>query len=69
LIFRPGKKYKLYYWDNGWKEIGEKAASENDKFLLFQNVPSNALYILKPDYSQGRERPFIINEKGERLWF
>ena len=69
LFFRPGKNYQLYYWDNGWKLIGEKIATPDAHVMLFENAPKNALFLLIPEYSQGKERPFIITDEGKRVWF
>jgi len=69
LMFRPGKKYKLYYWDNGWKNCGEEIARENSTELVFVSAPPNALYLLIPEYSQRKERPFSISKDGERQWW
>jgi hypothetical protein len=69
LIFRPGKSYKLYYWDNTWKLAGIKTAEKDAHTMLFENVPTNALFRLIPEYSRGLERPFIIAEDGKRAWF
>lgn len=69
LIFRPGKKYELYYWDDDWVLAGEQTASDNCKELVFDNVPGNALMLLIPEYSEGRERPFIITADNKRYWW
>jgi hypothetical protein len=71
LIYRPNKKYRLYYWNSTWKLIAEKTTPEigQVKEMSFENVPKNALLMLVPEYTQRKERPFIINEKGERLWW
>lgn len=69
LRFRPGKRYKLYYWNNKWKLIGEKNTDAKTTQLVFANVPKNALYILVPEYTQKKERPFTVNDKGERNWW
>lgn len=69
LLFRPGKKYNLLYWNNAWVKVGVQIPDEQTRELIFENVPSNALLLLIPEYSQGKERPFIITESGERLWF
>lgn len=37
--------------------------------LVFENIPSDALLLLLPEYTQGKERPFIFTETGERQWF
>ena len=69
LKFRLDKKYTLYYWNNNWISVGEKTAVEGSSFLVFENVPKNALLLLIPEYSQGKERPFIITDNQERIWF
>lgn len=69
LTYRPGKIYRLYYWDDKWIAIGKQIAANSQDQMIFENVPSNALLLLRPEYSENKERPFIINETGERLWF
>ncbi len=76
LQFRAGKKYTLYYWDTTqgkWQLVKTKVATPNPdgRFepLVFDNVPSNALMRLIPEYSQQKERPFTINENGLREWW
>lgn len=69
LIFRPGASYKLYYWNNGWQALGTQKAPPGATSLVFDQVPNNCLLLLIPDYSKGKERPFIITEDGTRLWF
>ena len=68
LIYRNGKKYALYYWDNKWIKIGIRISSGN-QYLKFENVPSNALLVLLPEYTQKKERIFTIDEKGHRFWW
>jgi hypothetical protein len=69
LVFRPGKKYKLLFWNNKWTPIGEVIADANQKALVFAQVPRNALLLLIPEYSQRKERPFTISDSGERTWW
>jgi hypothetical protein len=69
LIFRPGKQYTLQYWDNEWKVLGRQTAATGARTLVFTNVPRNALLRLIPEYSQGKERPFTMDDKGERNWW
>lgn len=69
LIFRPGKNYKLYYWNNGWKLSGQQRAAEGSTELIFAAVPKNALFLLLPEYSEGKERPFLITDEGARVWW
>lgn len=69
LKFRPYKQYKLMYWDKEWKVTGSKTTEEDTQELIFKDVPSNTLFILIPEYSERKERPFIITNQGERVWF
>jgi hypothetical protein len=69
LKFRVGKTYKLMYYDKGWKTIAEQTAKEDTKELIFDNVPKNALLLLAPNYGEKKERPFVITDEGERLWW
>jgi hypothetical protein len=49
--------------------VGERTAVDGVQSLVFENVPKNALLLLIPEYSQGKERPFIITDNQERIWF
>ncbi len=69
LIFRKDKKYDLFYWNNQWVLVGTKIAENLTTELIFDNVPKNALLLLIPEYSQNKERPFIIEDDGTRVWF
>lgn len=54
--------FELFYWDNGWKSLGKKKGTGN--FLLFDNVPEGALYMLKNCRwkKDGGERIFIYRD-------
>jgi hypothetical protein len=69
LAFRAGSKYILFYWLNKWVEVGTKIADKPFTKLQYENVPSNVLLLLIPDYSKGKERVFIIDSKGNRKWY
>jgi hypothetical protein len=69
LKYRPGKKYRLYCWEGDWKAIGEQTAGEGCTKLVFDKVPANALMIMIPEYTQKKERPFMILENGDRVWW
>jgi hypothetical protein len=68
LAYQSGKIYRLYYWDNTWKLIGKQVAAVNMHQLLFANVPRNALYLLIPEYSEKKERPFMVLDNGKINW-
>lgn len=69
LRFRPKKKYELFYWDRDWISAGTVTTSIDTKELIYQNVPSNALLRLIPEYSEQKERPFIVLDNGIRYWW
>lgn len=70
LIFRPNKRYRLVYWKRtNWEIIEQKTTKEGTKELVFENVPKNALLMLIPEFSKHKERPFVITDEGERLWW
>ncbi len=69
LAFRTGKSYELFYWNNSWKTLGKRRALFNTHELLFTNVPGNALYLLIPEYSEKKERPFMILDNGKIKWW
>jgi len=69
LKFRGGVQYGLYYYDNHWVKLGRSVPTETTMRLRFKNVPKNAVLLLKPIDSNGKERPFTIDENGERSWW
>ncbi len=69
LKFRTGKVYTLYYYDKKWIKHSRKIPNSGSNRLLFKDVPKNALLILRPEYSKGKERPFSIQDNGTRLWW
>lgn len=69
LLYQANKKYKLYYWDVKWQLLATKVAPQNCEQMVFDKVPLNALLILVPEHSKGKERPFIVTKEGRRVWF
>ena len=69
LRFRPGKRYELFYWNNRWKSLGVQTATVESSALQFVHVPRNVLMLLIPEYSEEKERPFIIMDDGSRYWW
>ena len=68
LICRANKKYTLYYWDGEWIKSGEKEI-EKERELSFSGLPSNTVYLLIPEYSQGKDRPFTVQSDGTLLYW
>jgi hypothetical protein len=69
LAFQPGKSYKLFYWNNSWKLLAKKTAGINIHELSFINMPRNALFLLLPEYSEKKERPFMVMDDGKVKWW
>jgi hypothetical protein len=62
-----GDEYKLCFWKNGeWITIGVQKAKEY--FLVFDNVPSNSLYLLH-DLTKGNEERIFTYENGKQVWW
>jgi len=65
--FNQGKEYIFYYWNDKWIETGKAIAKDGP--LVFNNVPSNAIYWLVEKDSRKEERIFTINDDGEQVWW
>jgi len=64
---RVGDEYQMFYWDEVWYSLGRRTGDKSHLFI-FENAPSNTLYLLR-NYSRGREeRPFIY-ENGKQLFY
>lgn len=66
LIYREGMTYALYYWDNAW--VLHDAQKARGKSMFFEKLPSNTVYLLVPEYSQRKERPFTVNRGIIERW-
>lgn len=64
-MVKPGDEYILFYWDNGWCEVGWQKAKYN--FIKFENVPIGKIYWLV-DITQGQEDLPFIYEDGRQLF-
>ncbi|WP_418262577.1 hypothetical protein [Flavobacterium faecale] len=69
LLIKPNETYKLYYWDNQWKLVSAQKATPTTTSFIYEKVPKNALLLLVASDSKGYERPFVVDEKGERTWY
>ena len=70
---KPDKKvtsdnrYELFYWNDGkWQSIGTQIASSSR--VIFSNVPSNALYMLKNSSKEADHRIFTF-KNGKQIWW
>lgn len=61
--------FTLYYWDNDW--IQDKTVKGNQESLIFENIPSDALYLIKSskmESSYYAERIFTY-KNGRVYWW
>ena len=65
--FNKGKTYILYYWSDQWEETGRKTAGGGP--VIFEDVPSNAIYWLVEEDSRNEERIFTMDDKGRQVWW
>jgi len=63
---KAGNLYELFYWDNSWKSLGEKEAT--DFILTYDNVPSNCLFLLK-NHTEGIEERIFMYENDKQIWY
>ncbi len=66
VVVKPGKKYTLYYWHNGWKKVGSKLSG--DKPVAFDNVPAGYLYWLTANGPRKLERIFTVQNDKQKWW-
>jgi len=59
--------YELLYWDFGWKSLGKKV-SHSTKLLYFDNVPENALLMIKIHDTDSYSRVFTYSEGKQHWW-
>jgi hypothetical protein len=63
---KSAAEYELFYWDEGWQSL-EKMTATGDS-LIFEGVPSDALYWLVEVDGDRDERIFSI-ENGRLIWW
>jgi hypothetical protein len=62
----PGDFYELLFWDDGWQSAGRQVAG--DTLLVYEEVPSGALFWLRNHSGGQEENIFMLDEKGEQFW-
>jgi len=65
-FIEKGDHYELFYYDMEWKSLGSQIAETN--YLIYENVPKNALLWLKNRTKGKEERPFTY-ENGKQIWW
>ncbi len=60
-------EYELLYWyDNKWKSLGKKIATENK--LVYEGIPSEGLYVIR-NLTKGKEERIFTYEDGKQVWW
>lgn len=59
--------YELFYFNNGiWNSLGRKTATSDH--LSYNNVPDNALLLLR-DYTHGKEERIFLYKDNKQIWY
>lgn len=61
-----GDKYELFYWDDQWISLGEQIAQE--EFLIYENCPEKALFLLR-NLSKGSQERIFLYEQDQQIWY
>ncbi len=65
-VIEPGNEYELFYYDKGWQSLGVKTTKK--QYLEYENVPTNALFLLR-NKTQGKEERIFTYENGKQVWW
>ena len=65
-FIEKGDRYELFYYDMEWKSLGSQTAETN--YLVYDNVPKNALLWLRNHTKGKEERPFTY-ENNKQIWW
>jgi len=64
---QKGQEYELMYADlDGWHSMGRKTADADS--LVYKNVPSGAIYLLR-NRSKGHEERIFSYSNGKQIWW
>jgi hypothetical protein len=67
-FIRENEIYELFYWNKDWKSLGQQTGKETTQLLMYENVPENALLLLR-DITKGVEERIFTYEKGQQVWW
>ena len=68
-FIREGEEYELWFWMHGsWVSLGKQTGSRATQVLVYDNVPSNALLLLR-DNTKGTEERIFTYEGGRQVWW
>ncbi len=64
---RENELYELFYFDKSWMSLGQKTGGKIPS-LSFNDVPANALLLLK-NHTKGIEERIFTYENGKQVWW
>lgn len=67
-FIKDGEIYELFYWDKEWISLGQQTGKKDKQYLIYKNVPTNALFLLK-NYTCGKEERIFTYVDGEQVWW
>lgn len=67
-FIRNKQIYELFYWDNRWVSLGKQTGAIETQSLIYNNAPTNALFILR-NLSSGSEERIFTYENGKQVWW
>ena len=62
----PGDIHELLYWDSRWVSMGIQQPA--DIKLIYNNVPSGTLYLVR-NHSHGTNERIFTYENGKQIWW
>ena len=65
---REGELYELFYWDKQWVSLGRQTGTNEMFRLKYNNVPTNALYLLR-NHTKGKEERIFTYENWKQVWW
>lgn len=67
-FIRDGQLYELFYWDNKWVSLGQQKGDKATQILIYNNAPTNALFLLR-NLSCGLEERIFTYENKRQVWW
>ena len=67
-FIREGEQYELYYWDGRRFASIARMEGNREGVLYVDNVPTNALLLLR-NHTKGKEERIFTYENGEQVWW
>ncbi len=65
---RDGELYEFFYWDNKWLSLGKQYGNSDSYKLEYEDVPANALFLLR-NHTKGVEERIFTYENGKQIWW